>query len=75
MQVDTTDPTAPLWTIDPTQFPLDVVMGGERITVGLITGASSPQTFSSLTRSVNGVVKAQSAGADVRLWQPAILSM
>jgi hypothetical protein len=75
MQVDTTDPTTPLWTIDPTQFPLDVVMGGERITVGLITGASSPQTFSSLTRSVNGVAKAQSAGADVRLWQPAILSM
>ncbi|NUP52090.1 MAG: hypothetical protein HOW97_32925 [Catenulispora sp.] len=74
MQVDTTDPTKPLWTTNAADFPLDVVMGGERITVGSITGTTSPQTFSSLTRSVNGVVKAQTAGADVRLWQPAILS-
>jgi hypothetical protein len=75
MQVDTTDPTTPLWTTNAADFPLDVVMGGERITVGLITGTTSPQTFSSLTRSVNGVVKPQSAGADVRLFQPSILSM
>jgi hypothetical protein len=75
MQVDTTDPTTPLWTTNAADFPLDVVMGGERITVGLITGTTSPQTFSSLTRSVNGVVKSQSAGADVRLFQPSILSM
>jgi hypothetical protein len=50
-------------------------MGGERITVGLITGTSSPQTFLSLTRSVNGVAKVQGAGTDVRLWQPMILSL
>lgn len=28
-----------------------------------------------ITRSVNGVVKAPSAGTDVRLWQPAIISL
>jgi len=75
MQVATTNTGSPLWTTTPADFPLDIVMGGERITVGSITGSSSPQTFSSLTRSVNGVVKAQVAGADIRLWQPMILSL
>jgi hypothetical protein len=56
-----------LWTTDSNAFPLDVNIAGERVTVSNITGASSPQTFT-VTRSVNGVVKAQSSGADVRLW-------
>ena len=42
-------------------------VGGERVTVTNITGASSPQTFT-VTRSVNGVVKAHTSGTDVRLW-------
>jgi hypothetical protein len=75
MQVDTTDPATPLWTTAAGDFPLDIVMSGERITVGAISGASSPQTFSSLTRSVNGVVKAQTAGTDIRLWQPMYTSL
>lgn len=57
-----------LWTTDASAFPFDVNIGGERITVSNITGASSPQTFSPVTRSVNGVVKAQTSGTDVRLW-------
>lgn len=56
-----------LWTTDAAAFPLDVAVAGERVTVTNITGASSPQTFT-VTRSVNGVVKAQASGADVRLW-------
>ena len=44
------------------------------MTVTDITGTSSPQTFT-VTRSVNGVVKAQASGADVRLWFPPILAM
>lgn len=56
-----------LWTTDAAAFPFDVAVAGERITVTNITGASSPQTFT-VTRSVNGVVKAQASGADVRLW-------
>jgi len=75
MQVDTTSGGSPLWSTSAGDYPQDVVMGGERITVGLVTGSFSPQTFSSLTRSVNGVSKAQTAGTDIRLWQPAILSM
>jgi hypothetical protein len=46
-----------------------VNVGGERVTVTNITGASSPQTFT-VTRSVNGVIKAHSAGAEVHLWSP-----
>jgi hypothetical protein len=72
-QVQVTD--GPLWTTDPADFPLDIAVGGEVMTVGAISGTSSPQTFSSVTRSVNGVVKAQSAGADVRLAHPMILAL
>jgi hypothetical protein len=57
-----------LWTTDPTMFPFDIRMGGERITVTNITGSSSPQTFGPLIRSVNGVVKAQTAGTEITLW-------
>ena len=74
MQVDTTGASSPLWTTSGGDFPFDIAVGGERMTVTNITGASSPQTFT-VTRSVNGVAKAQTAGTDVRLWQPMILSM
>lgn len=60
-----------LWTTDAAAFPLDVIMEGERMTVGAITGTTSPQTFSSVTRAVNGVSRAHSAGADIRLFTPA----
>lgn len=60
-----------LWTTDASALPLDVVMDGERMTVGAISGSTSPQTFSSVTRAVNGVSKAHSAGADIRLFTPA----
>lgn len=57
-----------LWTTDSNAFPFDVAIGGERITVKGISGTSSPQTFSPVVRSVNGVVKAQTSGTDVRLF-------
>jgi hypothetical protein len=56
-----------LWTTDANAFPFDINVAGERMTVSTITGASSPQTFT-VTRSVNGVTKAQASGADVRLF-------
>lgn len=64
---------SPLWTTNSADCPFDIAASGERITVTAITGSSSPQTFT-VTRSVNGVVKPQIAGTDVRLWQPMILS-
>lgn len=71
-----TAPGAPtvLWTTAAADFPFDISVGGERITVTNITGSSSPQTFI-VVRSVNGVVKAQPTGQDVRLFFPTIVSL
>lgn len=57
-----------IWTTTSGEFPFDLNIAGEKIRVTAITGASSPQTFT-VSRSLNGVVKAQSAGASVRLWK------
>lgn len=54
-----------LWTTAAAQFPFNIMVGGERMTVTAISGASNPQTFT-VTRSVNGVVKSHAAGAEVR---------
>jgi hypothetical protein len=77
IQVTTTGFTtgSPLWTTSAGDFPFDINVGGERITVQNITGAGATQTFNPVVRSVNGVVKSQTAGTDVRLWQPMILSL
>jgi|SRR5215469_185880 len=74
LSVATTNAASPLWTTSAADFPFDIALTGERMTVTNITGASSPQSFT-VTRSVNGVVKPQAAGADVRLWLPPILSL
>lgn len=71
--VKSTDGT--LWTTSAGDFPLDVEIGGERMTVGTVTGTSSPQTFSSVTRSVNGVVKSHLAGESVQIATPLYLCL
>lgn len=58
----------------PAEFPFDITVGGERMRVTAVTGTTSPQTFT-VTRSTNGVVKAQSAGTDVRLADPATVAL
>lgn len=52
----------------PADFPFDLDIEGERVTVTDLTGSSSPQTLT-VTRGVNGVVKAHSAGAVVKGWR------
>ena len=74
-QVTTTDTTKPVWTQNASDFPFDINIGGERMTVSNITSATSPQTFTISARSVNGVVKAHLAGDDVRLWSPPIYAL
>lgn len=56
-----------IWTRTPAAFPFDINVGGERMTVTNITSATSPQTFT-VTRAVNGVVKAHAINAPVQLW-------
>lgn len=67
----------PLWVTSatfPQEFPFTVRVGGEDMTVTAVTGTTSPQTFT-VTRSVNGVVKAHTAGDDLRLAVPAITAL
>lgn len=66
--IDVSTPTGPVWTHDDGDF--DVMIGGERITVGGVTGTGASQTFTSCTRSVNGVVKSHDTGAEVTLFRP-----
>jgi hypothetical protein len=63
----------PLWN-PATTFPILMKCEGEIISVSAITGAVSPQTFT-VTRSVNGVVKAHAAGAAVSLAYPSRLAL
>lgn len=64
--------TGTLWTA--ADQPIDVMIGGERMTVTNVTGSSSPQTLT-VTRSVNGVVKSHATGAPVVLADPNYLGM
>lgn len=57
----------PLWTHADGDY--DLLIGGEVVTVTAVSGTSSPQTFT-VTRSVNGVVKAHTAGEKIELYQP-----
>lgn len=66
----------PLWETDSGEFPLDIRVGGEVMTVTAVSGASSPQTFTISARSVNGIVKSHLAGAGVlRLAQPTTIAL
>lgn len=70
-------PSGPLWITTatvPADFPFDIRVSGERMTVTAISGTTSPQTFT-VTRSVNGVVKAQTNNTVVELFTPAYYSL
>lgn len=62
------------WTTNPAALPFRIRVGGEVMTVTAITGTTSPQAFT-VTRSVNGVVKAHSAGAGVQVDHPAVVAL
>jgi hypothetical protein len=61
---------AALWTTADT--PFTVVMDGERMTVGAVSGSATPQTFSSVTRGP--VAISHTAGAAITLFRPMYLS-
>lgn len=58
----------------PAELPYDVTIGGEVMTVTAVSGTTSPQTFT-VTRSVNGIVKAHTAGTSVSIPQPTYISL
>ena len=65
--------SGPLWTTDSDDFPMDIIVGGQRATIGSITGTASPQAFRLHT---SGYVPEYPipAGADVIVQQPIILT-
>lgn len=58
------------WTTAAGQFPMDIMMGGERIRLSGISG-TGPHTFTVAAggRAINGVVKAHVAGTAVTLFR------
>lgn len=63
-----------LWSTSGSNYPVPLLIDGEEMTLTAVSGASSPQTFT-VTRSVNGVVKAHTSGAQVSLKRPGILGL
>jgi hypothetical protein len=61
----------PLWTTAAADFPFDVQCGGERMTVTGVSGTASPQVLT-VTRGVNGLIKAQAAGTPLSLFYPPV---
>jgi hypothetical protein len=59
---------------DTTAVPFDLNVFGEQMTVTAISGTGTTQTFT-VTRSVNGVVKAHTASESVSLWQPSFAAL
>lgn len=62
--------TGPVWTSAAGDFPLDILVGGEQITLSAIAATASPQSATVSARSVNGVVKAHLAGEVVQIADP-----
>jgi len=62
------------WTTDTANYPLDLEVGGELVTAAGVSTAGT-QTFTGVTRAVNGVSKAHAAGAPVRVARPLRLSL
>lgn len=70
--VAVTSNPGPRWitsAVFPAMFPFDVTVGGEVMRVTACTGTGLAQTFT-VTRSVNGIVKAHSAGTPLSLTHP-----
>jgi hypothetical protein len=68
----TTSNPGDLWTT--TNVPFDINVTGERMTVTAVSGSTSPQTFT-VTRSVNSIVKAQTAGAAIDVFYQDVLGV
>jgi hypothetical protein len=60
-----------LWRTGAVSIPITI--SGENMVCTNVSGATSPQTFT-VTRSTNGVVKSQVAGAEVRVTRRATLA-
>jgi hypothetical protein len=70
MTITTNGAPGELWTVAPSAYPIDVMVGGCRIRITAMSGAASPQTATISTTVINGAAKTVSAGTAIRLWDP-----
>lgn len=69
-------PSGPLWTTTADDFPQDVIVGAQRITVSGVSGAASPQTFTvSTTPGAYTFRYGVASGAVVSEYQPIISTL
>jgi hypothetical protein len=59
-----------LWTTTSAQFPLDLNVGGLKVTASACSGSTSPQTF-----TVSALPRTFAVGTTVSLWDPARLTL
>jgi hypothetical protein len=70
VQITTT--TGPAFTTVSARYPLNIQIGQEVITLNTAPGATSPQTFTGVTRGTNGTpAAAQAINSTVTLWPAA----
>lgn len=73
LDVQTT--AGPTWTTAPAEFPFDVALGGEAVTVTAITDISAGRQRFTVNRAVNGVTKAHPTGTLLGLAHPAYTAL
>lgn len=73
LSVNTT--SGPRWTTTAADFPFDILIGGEVMTVTAISGTSNPQTFTIGARSVNEIAKPHASGTPLSLAHPMIIAL
>ncbi|MGI5293275.1 hypothetical protein ACQEVF_59560 [Nonomuraea polychroma] len=71
--IDITTPVGPLWSTTATGY--QIVIGGEVMTVTAVSAPVGTAQTLTVTRSVNGVVKAHASGVAVELAEPAIYAL
>lgn len=72
MQIATA--SGPLLSTVGADYPRDVYLDGEQITITSVSGGSSPQT-AVIKRSINGVSKSHVAGLPISLYRPAAIAL
>ena len=58
------------------EYPLDLSIGGERVTISIPAGSASPQTVTITARGVGGTVaRAHNANEPIEVWTPATFAL
>lgn len=72
-QLSIATPSGPVWTTASDDFPMEVIVGGQVVSISAVTGSSSPQTFAVSVGEPPAY--AIPAGSAVTVAQPIILAL